>query len=301
MVQFRTFVCVLALGVVLGGAPGTAWPENEGVPAGSPAEVAKASFLAYYTGEYGALYELTSLRDRQVKTKAEYLSERPPFEDAERAVAKLLAKVIRFERSEVKIQGDRARVTLIGKIPDDSKPPLADILEEPGQRIGELKRALESGELPFREERFTLVLVRESEAWRVFFGWASAVKVRFSGEVKMNLPWEFGPKRSSVRVNPGETLQIAYYVRNLASKEVTGKARHFITPKESAKYVEIVQCFCFIQQTLDPGERMEMPLTFRIRWDAPEDLKEIRVHYAFYPLRFFEEEWRLQQRSGESR
>ena len=197
MVQFRTIVCVIVLGVVFGGAPATAWPEKEGVPAKSPAEVAKASFLAYYTGEYGALYELTSLRDCQVKTKTEYLSERPPFEAAERAVAKLLVAAIRFERSEVKIRGDRARVTLISKIPDDSKPPLAEILEGPGEQIGELKRVLESGELPLREERITLVLVREGETWRVFFGWASAVKVRFSGEVKMNLPWEFGPKQGT--------------------------------------------------------------------------------------------------------
>ena len=197
MVQFRTIVCVIVLGVIFGGAPATAWPEKEGVPAKSPAEVAKASFLAYYTGEYGALYELTSLRDCQVKTKTEYLSERPPFEAAERAVAKLLVAAIRFERSEVKIRGDRARVTLISKIPDDSKPPLAEILEGPGEQIGELKRVLESGELPLREERITLVLVREGETWRVFFGWASAVKVRFSGEVKMNLPWEFGPKQGA--------------------------------------------------------------------------------------------------------
>ncbi len=75
---------------------------------------------------------------------------------------------------------------------------------------------------------------------------------------------------------------------------MTGKASHIITPKEFAKYVEIVQCFCFIQQTLEPGESLEMPLVFRIRWDAPEDLKEIHVHYVFYPIRVFEEKMKLE-------
>ncbi len=186
--RVRTVACVLALGVVLWGTPDSVWPKEKGAPGGLPVEVAKASFLAYYTGAYGALYELISLKDRRFKTRDEYASELPPFEPAERTVAKILAAAIRFEKSEVKLKADRARVTLISKIPDHSRPPLNKILEEPGGRIGELNRALERGELPLREERITLVLVREGGAWRIFFGWNSAVKVHFSGEVRGGSP-----------------------------------------------------------------------------------------------------------------
>lgn len=290
----------MAVGVLIG-AVIPSWPQEGQAPAKSPVEIIKASFLAYYAGQYEALYELISLKDREFKTKGEYLSEHPPFEPAEQTVAKLLATAIRFEKSEVKLQGNRARVTITARVPDDSKNPFASILEEPEKRIEELKKVLKSGELPLREEKFSQVLVREGSAWRLSLDWASAVKVHFSGEVKNDLPWEFGPKRSFIRIKRGENLQVTYYARNRASEEVTGKASHIITPKKYAKYVEIVQCFCFIQQTLEPGERLEMPLVFRIRWDAPEDLKEIRVHYVFYPIRVFEEKMKLKHGRREGR
>jgi len=57
----------------------------------------------------------------------------------------------------------------------------------------------------------------------------------------------------------------------------------------ASKYLEIVQCFCFIQQTLAPGEEKEFPLVFRVNWNAPEELKELRVSYEFYPIDKFPE------------
>jgi cytochrome c oxidase assembly protein subunit 11 len=66
---------------------------------------------------------------------------------------------------------------------------------------------------------------------------------------------------------------------------VTAKARHQDEPKGLAdKYLEIVQCFCFIQQTLAPGEEKELPVVFRVRWDVSKEVREFRVNYEFYPI-----------------
>ncbi len=104
------------------------------------------------------------------------------------------------------------------------------------------------------------------------------------------LPWSFEPMQDLVSAKPGETLQAIYTAKNLSDKPITAKARHINEPKELAsKYLEIVQCFCFIQQTLAPGEEKEFPLVFRVNWNAPEELKEFRVSYEFYPIDKFPE------------
>lgn len=134
--------------------------------------------------------------------------------------------------------------------------------------------------------------MRERGKWRVSLDWAGALRVRFVAEVKEGLPWEFRPVQETVLARPGETLQTLYKVKNLSNRPITAKARHLDEPKEQArKYLEIIQCFCFIQITLAPGEEKELPLVFRVHWDAPEEAKEFRVTYDFYPIeKFLEKE-----------
>ncbi|HEX9446248.1 MAG TPA: cytochrome c oxidase assembly protein, partial [Candidatus Binatia bacterium] len=143
------------------------------------------------------------------------------------------------------------------------------------------------GALPMIEGEDALELVREDGGWRVFNNWSAAVRVRFRAEVKEGLPWEFRPLQEVVRAKPGETLQAFYEAKNLSDKPVTAKALHIDAPKEAEKYLEIIQCFCLIRETLRPGESKKLPLTFRVKEGAPEDVKEFEVHYQFYPLEKF--------------
>jgi cytochrome c oxidase assembly protein subunit 11 len=62
-----------------------------------------------------------------------------------------------------------------------------------------------------------------------------------------------------------------------------------IRPTEA--HFEVIQCFCFIQQTLEPGEEMELPLLFRVNEDISPDIHTIDVHYEFYPLEHFKQKW----------
>ncbi len=125
----------------------------------------------------------------------------------------------------------------------------------------------------------------------MFLNWAGAIRVLFEAEVKNGLPWKFWPVQNMVLAKPGEGLQALFKVKNLSNKPVTAKARHLNEPKEmAAKYLQIVQCFCFIQQTLAPGEEIELPpVVFRVHWDVPTEIKEFRVTYEFYPIEKFPE------------
>lgn len=127
-----------------------------------------------------------------------------------------------------------------------------------------------NGQIPTIEGEQTVELVREGNEWRVFENWAEGVQVHFSGEVKEGLAWEFEPLQDVVIIRPGETLQTVYRVKNLTDQSIIAKARHLDQPEEYLEFLNIIQCFCFLQQTLRPGEEAELPLVFRLEWDVPQ-------------------------------
>ena len=110
-----------------------------------------------------------------------------------------------------------------------------------------------------------------------------AVKVRVVGEVKGGLPWKFWATQSELIARPGETVQTSYRARNVGDKPVTGKAYHMAEPPIGEQLVEIIGCFCLELLTLQPGEERELPLAFRIKWEAPADFKAVMIQYDFWP------------------
>ncbi|HWP49680.1 MAG TPA: cytochrome c oxidase assembly protein [Candidatus Limnocylindrales bacterium] len=275
-------------------------------PPSQPAEdkekieaVVKAYIKAIYTRNYSKAYELTSTSDRQFKTLEDYLRENGSFTGLTLELAEKLASFITYKDIKTEIQGDRAKVTVNISLPDGNAPEVESILLEEERPKGasreELLEKLETlqraGKIPLVEGEQPLELIRENEVWRVFLNWGGGVRVNFKGVVKNNLPWSFEPVQKLVLIQPGETLRNAYRVKNLSDKPVTGKALHGIEPRSQESYLHIIQCFCFLQETLQPGEEKELPLTFQLSWDTPKEVKELEVTYEFYPLEFFEEKW----------
>lgn len=255
---------------------------------------------AAYSRNYAQVYLLISDADKQYKSREEYLRENVSFSGAAHELAAKLASHITYENSHTEIHGDRATVVLGLKLPDGNDPNLRQLLldfqterletlpvDERQRIMQKLTEAHQREELPVivGEERFELV--READGWKIFLNWAGAVLVRFMGEVKMGLPWEFEPIQVEVRALPGETLRAAYRVKNISDTLDYGKARLLILPTE--EYLEIIQCFCFIRQTLDPGEERELFLLFRVKPDVPPDVRTIEARYEFYPLEHFQE------------
>jgi cytochrome c oxidase assembly protein subunit 11 len=112
--------------------------------------------------------------------------------------------------------------------------------------------------------------------------------VRFDANVS-GLPWTFQPDQRAVTMRIGETTQIAYSAHNLFKAPTAGRASFNVTPELAGAYFNKVECFCFTDTTLKPGETLDMPVVFYVDPDivnVPElaHLKTITLSYTFFPI-----------------
>ena len=114
------------------------------------------------------------------------------------------------------------------------------------------------------------------------------VTVRFDANVNRALDWKFVPVDPPVTVNPGEEVVINYRATNIGSATSIGTSTFNVTPAKAGAYFMKIDCFCFQEQTLQPGESVNMPVRFFI---DPEivadknvvDVKDITLSYTFFP------------------
>ncbi len=115
------------------------------------------------------------------------------------------------------------------------------------------------------------------------------VSVRFDANTNAALPWAFKPERNRERVAVGARKMAFYTARNLSDRPVTGTATFNVTPAKAGQYFTKIQCFCFTEQTLKPGEEMRMPVIFFVDPKILDDpdaraIEEITLSYTFYPV-----------------
>jgi cytochrome c oxidase assembly protein subunit 11 len=108
------------------------------------------------------------------------------------------------------------------------------------------------------------------------------VTVELTGLATSGLPWEFRPLTKKIEVHPGKTMEVKYLVRNLAQEEITGQAIPSVAPGVSATHFKKIECFCFTQQTLKPGETREMPVRFVVDAGLDKDVRTITLSYSFF-------------------
>ena len=108
------------------------------------------------------------------------------------------------------------------------------------------------------------------------------VTVIFTGNTMPGLGWSFHPKETSMRVHPGEISMTSYTAKNNAEESELGVAVPSVTPELAAMYFKKIECFCFKQQTLKPGESKEMPIKFYVKSDLPADVNTVTLNYAFF-------------------
>ncbi|WP_420030976.1 cytochrome c oxidase assembly protein [Sphingomonas flavescens] len=118
---------------------------------------------------------------------------------------------------------------------------------------------------------------------------AGKISIRFDANIHPGLPWRFEPEQTTVQIKPGAKTQIFYRAQNLSARPWTGQAVFNVTPDQAGKYFNKIQCFCFSEQTLKPGEKVDMPVLFfvdpKILKDPDtKDISEITLSYTFYPV-----------------
>jgi cytochrome c oxidase assembly protein subunit 11 len=112
--------------------------------------------------------------------------------------------------------------------------------------------------------------------------------VRFDTNVDPALPWSFQPEQREVKVKVGENKLVFFRAVNHSKEAVVGRATFNVEPDNVAHYFNKIQCFCFNEQTLQPGQSVEMPVSFfispRIMKDRnDDDVSEVTLSYTFYP------------------
>jgi cytochrome c oxidase assembly protein subunit 11 len=105
--------------------------------------------------------------------------------------------------------------------------------------------------------------------------------VQFTATLMPGLPWEIRPLEPAIELHPGELRTTRFLVRNLSDQTIVGQAVPSVTP--GGAHFRKLDCFCFTQQTLAPGESREMALTFIIDGDIGDEISELTLAYAFFP------------------
>ena len=109
-----------------------------------------------------------------------------------------------------------------------------------------------------------------------------SVTVQFTSAVMPGLGWNFYPKQSSITLHPGKIETVLFEAKNITSQVVVGQAIPSVTPGIASVYLKKVECFCFVNQSLKPGETKIMPLRFFIDPAIPKDVSEMTLSYSFF-------------------
>lgn len=116
---------------------------------------------------------------------------------------------------------------------------------------------------------------------------AGSISIRFDASIDRGMPWRFAPAQPTQSVAIGQRAMAFYTARNLSDRPVTGRASFNVEPEQAGRYFNKIQCFCFTQQTLKPGEEVRMPVLYYVDPKALDDpemkgVEQITLSYTFH-------------------
>ncbi len=114
------------------------------------------------------------------------------------------------------------------------------------------------------------------------------VKVRFDSNVDANLPWRFQPLEREVKVRLGEEKLVHYRVTNVSQRPIVGTSTYNVTPETAGPWFNKIQCFCFTEQLLMPGQSVDMPVVFFVDPEMDKDRRYDNVRTITLSYTFFE-------------
>lgn len=131
------------------------------------------------------------------------------------------------------------------------------------------------------------------------------VVVKFDASTERGMPWQFRPVQREMTVRIGENALAFYEAYNPSDKPVAGTASYNVAPDAAGGYFQKIACFCFTEQVLQPGERVQMPVSFFVDPAMVTDpegqfVKEITLSYTFYQQPLPEEQAALEVPAGQT-
>lgn len=111
-----------------------------------------------------------------------------------------------------------------------------------------------------------------------------AVTVQFVTRTSAGLPWNLEMKTPQIRVHPGQSAEVDFTFHNTGDSAVWGRAVPSVSPARANPHLRKLACFCFEEQRLQAGERLELPLVFQLTRDLPPDVNTVTLVYTLYPV-----------------
>jgi len=110
------------------------------------------------------------------------------------------------------------------------------------------------------------------------------VRVQFLASNAAGMSWEFRPQHDELAVHPGASNQMLFVAHNPGAVPMTAQAIPSVAPAKAAAFFHKTECFCFSQQILQPGERIEMPVRFIVDRDLPADVHHLTLGYTLFDI-----------------
>lgn len=116
------------------------------------------------------------------------------------------------------------------------------------------------------------------------------IAVRFDANIASGLPWKFEPEVNAIETRLGEVVTVNYRVTNTSARETVGQATYNVTPDNTGIHFQKINCFCFVEQRLKPGEKRDMPVVFYVDPALAKDaetqsVSAITLSYTFFAVR----------------
>ncbi|MCG6657032.1 cytochrome c oxidase assembly protein [Halomonas campisalis] len=110
------------------------------------------------------------------------------------------------------------------------------------------------------------------------------VTVQFITRNGSGLPWRMDVETRQIRVHPGQSAEVNFTFNNQSDGVSWGRAVPSVSPSSATRHLRKVSCFCFDEQRLEAGERLELPLVFQLARDLPEEVNSVTLVYTLYPV-----------------
>ena len=113
---------------------------------------------------------------------------------------------------------------------------------------------------------------------------AREITLQFVANVDHSMPWDIRPDQFEMTVLPGQTYQTVFHAHNRTARPMTGQAVPSVAPQMAAPHLIKQECFCFTHQPLEAGERVAMPLVFRVSERLPQAIETLTLSYTFFDV-----------------
>lgn len=110
------------------------------------------------------------------------------------------------------------------------------------------------------------------------------VTIEFVTNMNQNMPWDFKPEKTKMKVHPGKPYQISFFVNNKTDRSIIRQAVPKVAPNTATNHFIKTECFCFTNQLLEAGQSMEMPVVFVINPALPEHIKTVTLSYTYFDV-----------------